>query len=119
MAEPELYIGLMSGTSVDGIDAALFAVDDNACRLRATHALPLPTALRNAINAISLPGDNEIERLGDDAEADAAIRRNRATSPAAAERAASGQRAGAGQRRRPRRDVPRDLLLNDDDDGVA
>ena len=64
MAEPELYIGLMSGTSVDGIDAALFDVDEHSCRLRATHEHPLPASLRADITAISLPGDNEIERLG-------------------------------------------------------
>lgn len=64
MAGPELYIGLMSGTSVDGIDAALFSIDDHACQLRATHEHPLPESMRAAIAAISQPGDNEIERLG-------------------------------------------------------
>ncbi|NND69090.1 MAG: anhydro-N-acetylmuramic acid kinase [Halioglobus sp.] len=64
MAEPELYIGLMSGTSIDGIDAALVGLDGHGYELRATHAHPLSEALRAAVAAISCAGDNEIERLG-------------------------------------------------------
>lgn len=64
MAEPELYIGLMSGTSIDGIDAALLRIDENSCELRATHAHNLPDNLRAQVAAISHPGNNEIERLG-------------------------------------------------------
>ncbi len=65
MAGP-LYVGLMSGTSIDGVDAALveFPVD-LAPRLRMTHALPMPTALRTRILSLSRPGDNEIDRLGE------------------------------------------------------
>ncbi|WP_299235470.1 anhydro-N-acetylmuramic acid kinase [uncultured Halomonas sp.] len=45
-----LYIGLMSGTSLDGIDAALVEIDDEpTCgqpRLLACHAEPMPARLR-------------------------------------------------------------------------
>ena len=63
MAEA-LYVGLMSGTSVDGIDSALVRCNRGSVELLATHAHPLPAEVRTAIEAISHPGDNEIERLG-------------------------------------------------------
>lgn len=61
-----LYIGLMSGTSVDGIDAALVAVDDTgAPRLLATHQHALPNAVRAEVQALMQPGGNEIDREGE------------------------------------------------------
>lgn len=61
----DLYIGLMSGTSADGIDTAL--VDFNSARpsLIATHYTPYPTSLRQQILALCQQGPNEIERLGE------------------------------------------------------
>lgn len=45
-----LYIGLMSGTSLDGIDAALVEIDDTSRpRLLATHAEPMPATLRERL----------------------------------------------------------------------
>lgn len=59
----ELYIGLMSGTSMDAIDGVL--VDfSQGIHLLATHSAPLPEPLREAIAALCLPGDDEIERMG-------------------------------------------------------
>lgn len=59
----ELYIGLMSGTSMDAIDAVLvdFA---QGLRLLGTHSLALSASQREALQALSLPGPDEIERLG-------------------------------------------------------
>lgn len=60
-----LYIGLMSGTSVDGIDAALVAIDDTgAPRLLATHQHAFPNNIRAEIQALMQPGENEIDREG-------------------------------------------------------
>ena len=59
-----LYVGLMSGTSIDAVDSALVACGDNGPSLLATREHPIPTDTRERIAAISHPGDNEIARLG-------------------------------------------------------
>lgn len=60
----ELYIGLMSGTSLDAIDAVLVALDGNQVEVRQTLATPIPSALRRELLALCHGCDNEIERLG-------------------------------------------------------
>lgn len=63
MTEPQLYIGLMSGTSLDSIDAALVSFDMTGPSLLASHSLALPTELKAQILALNAPGNNEIEQL--------------------------------------------------------
>lgn len=61
---PERYIGLMSGTSVDAIDAALVEFNADTCALIGHHSEPIPAGLREAILTLCNPGDNEIDRAG-------------------------------------------------------
>ena len=44
-----LYIGLMSGTSVDGVDAVLAELSDTDCTVRRAATRPFPAALRDRI----------------------------------------------------------------------
>ncbi|KAF3979936.1 MAG: anhydro-N-acetylmuramic acid kinase [Methylococcales symbiont of Iophon sp. n. MRB-2018] len=49
----ELYIGLMSGTSIDGIDAALVKFDNNTLELLGFEYSPYSSALKKTIQTIS------------------------------------------------------------------
>ena len=62
-SSPELYIGLMSGTSMDGIDAVLVDLSSEQPRLISTHAHPWPEHIQQAlIKARDLP-DSELSSL--------------------------------------------------------
>jgi len=66
-----LYIGLMSGTSADGIDAALVAfpegdADGPRCQLLAGHTHPWEPSLRAALVALGEGGNSgSLDELGD------------------------------------------------------
>lgn len=61
----KLYIGLMSGTSLDGVDAALVKFDDAASssdiEVLHTHFLPYPEPVRATILALQHPAHHELE----------------------------------------------------------
>lgn len=57
-----LYIGLMSGTSLDGVDGALAQLDGEAITTIAAAYVAFPPSLRAELMALQASGDNEIER---------------------------------------------------------
>lgn len=65
MASEEYYIGLMSGTSIDAIDAVLVAFTADQVTVRASYTRPVSTELRTAILDLCLPGKDHLDLLGD------------------------------------------------------
>lgn len=59
-----LYIGLMSGTSLDAVDAALVSIKNEHIELLNTHTHSFPADLKDELRRLCQPGDNEIERMG-------------------------------------------------------
>ncbi len=61
----DLFVGLISGTSVDGIDAVLVRFDDQAIDLLATLSHPYPAQLRDRLlKAINNPGSTNVDEVG-------------------------------------------------------
>ncbi|MDH3990176.1 MAG: anhydro-N-acetylmuramic acid kinase [Gammaproteobacteria bacterium] len=59
------YIGLMSGTSMDGIDAALVAFGDHECEVKATQAVDYPKDLRDELlTASRQPAQCTVDKIG-------------------------------------------------------
>jgi anhydro-N-acetylmuramic acid kinase len=57
-----LFIGLMSGTSLDGVDGALAQFTGDAITTLGAAYIPFPPALRAELMALQSSGANEIER---------------------------------------------------------
>jgi anhydro-N-acetylmuramic acid kinase len=66
MRQSELYIGMMSGTSLDGVDAVLvdFSLPllTHGVKVMARASLIMPEALRDELLALHEPGYNELHR---------------------------------------------------------
>lgn len=113
----ELFVGVLSGTSVDAVDAALVRIGQSI-ELVATHTLPYPAELRAELLKLAVPGDNEIDRLG---SADVAVGRHFAQAvktllaESGVDRASVRAVGSHGQtvRHRPRLAVPFTLQIGD------
>jgi anhydro-N-acetylmuramic acid kinase len=62
VAARELFIGLMSGTSLDGVDAALIEFDAAKLRQLATAYRPFPAPLRHELMSLQAAGHDELDR---------------------------------------------------------
>lgn len=58
----EFYVGLMSGTSLDGVDAVLAAFDGPRVECLAKHHLPFDDSLRSEALALHERGNDELHR---------------------------------------------------------
>ena len=58
----ERYIGLMSGTSLDGVDGVLVEFSESKPRVALHRSAPFATNLRAELLALNTPGSNELHR---------------------------------------------------------
>ncbi|MFC5438220.1 anhydro-N-acetylmuramic acid kinase [Rhodanobacter umsongensis] len=114
-----LYLGLISGTSADGIDAVLVRFGGGAPQLLASHAHPWPSTLRDRVLALAQgEGMLDVDAFGRlDVEighsfADAALQLLEQGSTAAHDVRAIGSH-GQTLRHRPNGDYPFTLQLGD------
>ena len=57
-----IYIGVMTGTSMDGVDIVAASFDPLV--LHGTHTIAFDPDLKDELMALTLPDDNEIDRMG-------------------------------------------------------
>lgn len=58
-----IYVGMMSGTSLDGVDAVAAIFHPGCVEVLGRAAEPYPPSLRASVRGICTPGDNEINRM--------------------------------------------------------
>lgn len=63
MSNAPIYVGVMSGTSLDGVDIVATQFTPQLT-LTASTSFPFPKQLRQDLISLTQPGDNEIDRLG-------------------------------------------------------
>lgn len=63
MVSTQLFIGIMSGTSLDGVDVALCDLNEDKCKVIATHFLAYPQALKTQLLQLHTATDNDLETM--------------------------------------------------------
>ena len=58
----DFYIGLMSGTSLDGVDGVVIDVSETDIAVLGHAVAPLPATLKDELLALNQPGPNELHR---------------------------------------------------------
>ncbi len=58
----DFYMGLMSGTSLDGVDGVLASFDGTVMQVLASASRPFDAAFRQELLALNSPGPNELHR---------------------------------------------------------
>src|SRR6185503_11024697 len=94
----DLYAGVMSGTSLDGVDAVVadFAVSGKACETLGAAHVGFPSLLRDELLALQQPGNNELARAGAAANMLAELYSDAIGRALAAAKAAPGDIVAAG-----------------------
>ena len=64
MVESDLYIGVMSGTSMDGIDTALVRINARGIKLLAYDAYPMPTEIKTQLLSICTGQTTNLPAIG-------------------------------------------------------
>ncbi len=62
MSSALLYIGVMSGSSLDGIDVALTTINNSQCNVLATHFQAYTRAIKQSLLALHFPSENELDK---------------------------------------------------------
>jgi len=60
----ELYIGLMSGTSLDAVDAVVVSIDEKRIELVANYEHPIPNAIRQQVLAVCTGQNTTLPEIG-------------------------------------------------------
>lgn len=62
MKNAPLFIGVMSGSSLDGIDVALTAINKHECKVVATHFQAYSTETKQSLLSLHFQSENELEK---------------------------------------------------------
>jgi len=62
--DKKLYVGVMSGTSLDGVDVVVCEIDDSTCRITASVEYPFDKALKEEVLAL-ISGTTTLAKVGE------------------------------------------------------